>query len=270
MRALLPLLLAGCTAQAGIPGWSSGAAPSAAGGGTHTADSTLAQCQALTPSEGDTCSPTDSPYHLLCRADGTWSYRYPGIGWDVTLPPSSSWTAYGSGSVAAANGGRVLTIPAETPTAWRGEYRARPSDPTITSYCVDAVFAVPYSAGSSNNVGLVFTDGVGIAIGDARGNSSMNAARFTSSADLSGTSDATVAGYVPDRLVGLRIAEDATERHFYALDLDAANTADEIGGGYGRTVTITATSVGWVSLGVDADMVRRIRLIHWATSSCTP
>jgi hypothetical protein len=161
-------------------------------------------------------------------------------------------------------------MPAETSAGgWRGEYRARPSDPTTTAYCVDAVFEVPWTGAAAGNAGagLFFTNATGVVYWYS-GGGVLQFGRYSTATAFAGN-DAEVAA-VGSALFGLRIAEDATERHAYGLDLQTAATANELAGGFGRTVTITATSVGWVALGADADLARRVRLVHWATSSCTP
>ena len=51
-----------------------------------------------------------------------------------------------------------------TPQEGTWATRARPSDPTTTAYCVDAVFEVPWTGVASGNAGagLFFTDATGV------------------------------------------------------------------------------------------------------------
>lgn len=227
------------------------------GGSTITSD-TLANIEALTPTEGDLGFPTDSPYTLICRSAGTWSYRFPGVGFDVTKPPSAGWTAYASGSVASSGGMRVLTLPAEAGFPNRGEYRARPSDPTTTPYFVEFGIMRAWD-GSGSACG--FTDGTGIAhlICSSLTVAVQRWAAFSTFTAADATIDADIS--YP---LFMRIEEDATNRHFF-MGLGVGNSIQwiEVGAGFGRTVTITATSVGWWGIDNNTASERTIGLFHY-------
>jgi len=266
MRHLLPLLLAGCTAQAGIPGWSSGAAPAGGSGVTVTSD-TYANCVALTPSaEGDTCHPSDSPYTLLSRDGATWVHRYPGIGADVTPPPSTgwSWLNQGTATITTTGGMQVLAGPAETYNNGRIRYRARPSDPTATPYYCEAGMRVNWWGTGGSGTGAVvvgFTDGTGNA--SIRSEGALTQVARGADAGLS-TIDAQVA-LVPPTTLCRRIEENGTVRKFYVGD--CGSSWYQVGGDYGRTVTITATSVLFGVGGHDADLAQVVDLFHWECGS---
>lgn len=268
-RALLAVLLAGCTAQAAPPIAGGGAAPSVGSQSTLTTDQTLAGCQALTPAESDLCFPTDSPYTMVARVAGTWSYRYPGIGFDVTPPPSASWSAFNAGSIAASGGTRVNTVAAGATGTLRGEYRTQPALPFIVTACWDV--PMPGTNGAAS-VGLGGTDGTGVAmIWDTDWNGTLakpgGAVSRWSAHTTFVASDYDLA-YTPTRIVCKRYMDDDSpaERSFYSVD-PADGTATQIGAGLGRTVTITATSIGWWASTNDADAARRVRLVHWATGT---
>ena len=266
MRILALLALAGCVASEAAPPVAGGGGAAAAAGGPSPDSDTYANCVASTPTaEGDVCYPTDSPYTLVSRNGTTWVTRYPGIGFDVTPPPSTSWTAYNSGSVTAVGGVRRSTIPGDTDGSLVGEYRTQPATP----FYVDAVFAVPVigSAGGAG-VGLGGTDATGVAqiwLSDTDGTRAMIAASRWSAHTTFTATDAQAHGYAT-QLIGLRYVDNGTNRQFYTLSpVDGA--LNKLGGDYGRTVTITATSIGWWGSTADADLPRSANLVHWATGT---
>ena len=264
MRHLLLLLLAGCTAQAGIPGWSSGGAGGGAAAWTCD-DCSLADCQAETPDPGRVCIPNDSPYTLVARAS-EWKYYYPGIGADVTPPPSTgwSWLNQGTATITTTGGMERLAGPAETYNNGRIRYRARPSDPTATPYYCEAGMRVNWwgTGGSGTGAVLVgFTDGTGNA--SIRSEGALTQVARGADAGLS-TIDAAVA-LTPPTTLCRRIEETATVRKFYVGD--CGSSWYQVGGDYGRTVTITATSVLFGVGGHDADLAQVADLFHWECGS---
>ena len=146
MRWVILALLAGCVASEAAPPVAGGGAAASVAGTPHASD-TYANCVASTPTAvGDVCYPTNSAYTLLSRDGSTWVYRYPGIGFDVTPPPSASWGWFNQGGAAIAQtaGEEVLTLPAETAVGMRGRSRTVPSVPTLTPYYVEVGVYAPY------------------------------------------------------------------------------------------------------------------------------
>lgn len=258
----------GCVAEA-YPPVSSGGNASVGSGSTITTDNTLAQCQAIVPDEGDLCYPTDSPYTLVARAASTWSYRYPGIGFDVTPPPSASWSWYnqGTSAIATVGGMERLTLPAEVfaGNGFRGRVRARPSDPTVTPYYVDFCVASPWVAGGTSGQGAnaaAHTDGTGLHVlygggGYLAQQIFSNATTFVSGSSAEATAPLVLCG---------RLAEDGTNRsHFITSPADGTRTL--FGAASSRTGTFTGDQVGFFGNMADADSARTAFLVHWATGA---
>ncbi len=234
-----------------------------AGAGLTPAYATYATCVASTPDAvGDWCQSTDSPYRLESTDGATWDRTtYPGVGL-VTPPPSADWTAYNSGSVAAVGGVRVLTMPAETTAGgWRGERRTMPATP----YYVEMVLVASYTGTGSltGAYGGMFTNGTGFAGALVGGGKTPQVIRQTNATTFAGT-DADVDGW-PRNPTWLKLVDDGTLRHFYIGD--GAGGWSEVGTGFGRTVTITATDIGWTAIGHDAEATKKIALVHWKTGT---
>lgn len=265
MRWVLAAVLAGCTAQAAPPFGGGGSVPQS-GGDMIGTSSTLAQCQALTPAEGDLCFPTDSPYTMVARSAGTWSYRYPGIGFDVTLAPSSSWTAFNSGSVASSGGSRVLTVPASASVNWRGEYRAQPATPFFVKACMETTGTpgggIIHALGGTDGTGLATVGHVQHSVG--LGTESSAAWRLTNATTYA-AADVEVR-HAAGALQCYYYEDDGTDRNFGLID-PKDGTLVQLGGDYGRTVTITATSIGYYADAESASSALRVRLVHWATGT---
>ena len=264
MRWAWALILAGCVASEAAPPFAGGSSPGGGGGTVPTVDSTLATCQGLTPVEGDICYPTDSPYTLVARVAGTWSYRYPGIGFDVTPPPSAGWTAYNSGSVAAVGGVRVLTSPAET-VVWRGETRARPSDPTVTPYTVTMVLYSPWlgatAASGLGSIGAGHTDATALHALYS-GGGVISRAIYSTSADSSYVSSQDLVA-LGGNFIAVKIVEDGTNRSHYIGSLDTG-TWVQVGTSTSRTGTFTATGTGWWAKSFSTTAAREVHLVHYA------
>lgn len=265
-RGMIALLLAGCVAEAAPPVVVGGGG-GGGGGSTIYTDKTCAQCQAVsTFAAGTMCQPTDSAYTLIARTANVWSYRWPGVGFDVTPPPSAGWTSFNSGSVASSGcGERTLTIPAEAfaGNGYRGEYRAVPSDPTTTPYDVRLV-TVDYAQGQANasytgTTMAGFTDQTGLAY-LARGGGTIFVARYSNYVTFVGFDVELTANHANSIQASL-IGEDATNRHF--SNIDAIGQEIEYGSGFNRTTTITATDIIWAGSNNDASGARSSILIDY-------
>mgnify|MGYP001561036598 CR=1 FL=1 len=240
------------------------------GGGTApTVDSTLATCQGLTPAEGDLCYPTDSPYTLVARSAGTWSYRYPGIGFDVTPPPSAGWTARNSASVTAAGGVRLM--PASVTDQWRAETRALPSDPTTTPYYVEMIVQV--STRAVGEIGVCWHEAATTELVCLTSH-----AGWMTHQDYAagyGATGGTINGQIgagggfvggPDALFFVRLEEDATNRRVKACEL-ATGTCAQLGSDDARTNHLTADGIGWAVFRGDGDMAPIQALVHYETGA---
>ena len=212
-------------------------------------------------------TPTDATWWRLdCLSDGVWSYRHVNSPFYSTLPPSSGWTALNSGSVAASYSGRLLSAPAEvyTGNGWRGEYRAQPSDPTTTPYYAQAAIVVPHFGTAANmpQVMFGFTDATGLAVIRVGGNGNIAASRY---ATVSGTAtdDATLSATLTGSVIWLRVEEDGSNRYFYVRDPTGGWVSVGSASGYGRTVTITATSIVWGAYSGDVDLSIKPYLISY-------
>ncbi len=100
-------------------------------GGGATTDKTLAQLIAAESScqVGDVGKPTDSPYTLLCRAAGTWSYTYPRAQTDVTPPIATGWSDMNGGTGSFSGGIMNVAIAAAAGVDYKGQIRSLPAAP---------------------------------------------------------------------------------------------------------------------------------------------
>lgn len=232
---------------------------------TTTVD-TLATIEALTPAVGDTAIPTDSAYVLHCEAAGVWSYRFPGVGFNVTKPAAAaSWGWYNQGSATKADSGGtvVLSNVAEGNSGPRSLTLAVPSDPTVTPYTVEIGVWVPWTTGSAStgNIVIGFTDGTGHA-GIYLGEVNIDINRFTSATSFAGT-DLSATGSTGQTIL-IKLTEDGTNR-MWSIGTPGGDWMDLESPGYGRTVTITATHIMIGVLGHDVEIGNKVVVFHYAT-----
>lgn len=265
MRSLLPPLLAAwCLvaltlapacgpADAGMPGWSSGSAPNSATGNAPTVDSTLAQCQALTPDEGDLCYPTGSPYSVVARSAGTWSYRHPESNADVTPTTAAAWPTTVTPGAAPSNWSvtdetsGLLTIKNWGNANDRGVFRALPAapytitlgiDPSVVNLDATFVFLVLRdSVGGSVKRWNICEYGSG-AVGTSRAYNADSAWDFVSG----------LATVIPEELAPCtgpqlyRVRDDSTKRYF-EVSYDRGATYKTVFS-EGRTTHVTPDQLG--------------------------
>ena len=229
------------------------------GGGATISVDTLVNIEALTPAVGDRGFPTDSQYELLCKVAETWSYSFFGI--DCVLPPTTGWTAFHAGSVAVVGGMRVLSLPAEAYSGWRGEQRSEPTDPEVTPYWVEFGIAMSWVGQASGTGALAAgaTDATKMAILRAGGDTIAYTRYSTHTAFVANDADMNA---IPLRMpFFIRIEEDGTNRR--ALLRQPDGTYLQFGPDVGRTVTLTADAVLWVASSHSADTGRKLALCSY-------
>lgn len=228
-------------------------------GVVHDSD-TYANCVASTPTaEGDECHPTDSPYTLLSRDGSTWVHRYPGIGFDVTPPPSASWTARNSASVAAAGGVRTMTLAAGSGVSYEMETRAVPATP----YYVEMAFALAsYANGEYGSMFFQTSNSKFVIV--AYNEAGINHQDYTNYTTWA-AHNAQVTDSGSDVFI-LRLVDDGVNRKAYAVN-PATQALVQIGANDARTNHITADHIGWGGYPNEADMGASLALVHWSTGT---
>ena len=270
--ALLTALITapGCTRADAAPPGGQGGGGGGGSSGTHSVDLTLAGCQALTPAKGDTCYPTDSPDFLVARTAGTWSYRYPGVGFDVTPPPTSGWTARNGASVSSAGGMRMITL-APGLVATTGilfETRTAPSTP----YYVEFGISIPINTNGEDGA-VLYETGSGKLI--AMTSASISGVHGLQNADWTNATTYTsqnefAYGHGQGHIMIFRWTDDGADRQPSAINPagGAPATFDTpFGTAEPRTTFLTADAVGWGGYVNDATVGATLALFHYATGT---
>jgi hypothetical protein len=172
---------------------------------------------------GDVFYPTNS-YAVYRCAGSAWVPW--GLGFPMVEAPAAgwSWINQGTATVSTVNGGIYLRSVATTGRQFRIRTRARPSDPTVTPYTIDAALIYHLPPRSPANAGIGWrqsSDGK-LAMALLVFDSTTNHMTFVSQKCTSATvfsanyaSEGHMGSVMNPQLVFLRLIEDATTRQIW-------------------------------------------------------